>query len=209
MSTTKAKNVYSIIAAGLFILIAAGSAKVNKIHCGAFSYAPSAEERSEKRNYVEMHDGTKVFGDDVSWKTGFLVKDQIRIDDQKFPIKDTRGYFSKGTYHIRFGSSYAKRIVHGKKLNVYYKEELITTTTTSPNGGVRTSTRVACFHYVQVGEKGELTPIANQKDIMEFVKDCPTSVEMIDKKNKAIRRSIRKDRLYLNNIFNIYNNDCK
>jgi hypothetical protein len=208
MSKNKTRHFYSALAAAFFILIAAGSAKVNKIHCGAFNYSSSGEDRSDKRNYVEMGDGSKVYGGDISWKTGLLVKDQIRIGNEKFPIKETSGYFSGGTYHKRWGSGYITRIIHGK-LNVYYDQDVVTSTTTSTDGRMRTTTRTVCRHYVQVGDNGELRAIGNQRDIIEYVKDCPKALEMIDMKDKQIRRSIRKDRDYLNQIFRIYNNDCK
>jgi hypothetical protein len=203
----KTKHFYSFIVAGIFVIVAAGSAKVNKIHCGAFSKEPSGEERAEG-GYVLLNDGNKVYGDKVKWKSGLIVKDQIKIGDEKFRIKDTRGYFINGVYYGRLGNSYAKRIVHGK-LNVYYTQEMVTSTTTSSNGMMRTSTRMVCRHYVQIGDDGELNVIANQKDILEYVKDCPKAAEMIDKKDKQIRRSIRKNRNYLNEIFITYNNDCE
>ncbi|MBC7948173.1 MAG: hypothetical protein H7Y42_09870 [Chitinophagaceae bacterium] len=200
----KIKHIYSALIAGVFLVMAAGSARVNKIHCGAFSYSSTNEDKQENRDYVVLHDGSKVYGEKISWKTGLIVKDQIKVDNEKFRIKETRGYFSNGTYYGRVGSSYARRIVHGK-LNVYYTEDFVTSF--DSNGRMRT--RQVCAHYVQVGEKGDLQAIANQKDIRDYVKDCPKSLEMIDKKDKEIRRSIRKNRFYLNQIFVTFNNDCK
>lgn len=199
----------STIALAIFALLAIGSAKVNKIHCGAFSYIPYGEERGHD-NYVLLNDGRKVYGEKISWKTGLLVKDQIKVGDEKFPIRDTRGYYANGNYFGRIGKvDYAKRIVHGK-LNVYYTEDMQTTTSTnSQTGMMRTTTRMVCVHYVQVGENGELEAIANQSDIKKYVSDCPEAVAMIDKKNSQIRKAIRKDRNYLNTIFIVYNNGCK
>jgi hypothetical protein len=205
------RHFYSFVLAILFMVIAAGSAKVNKIHCGAFSKTSTGEETGNQ-NYVVLNDGTKVTGDKISWKAGMLVKDQIKVDDQKFHLKETVGYFRNGIYYARVGNDYAQRIVHGA-LNLYYTEETVTSTTTeqsTPGRTIRrTSTRQVCTHYVQIGEDGPLEIIANQKDILKYVKDCPDAVEMIDKKDKAIRRAIRKDRFYLNQVFVTYNNGCK
>jgi len=208
ITTHQQKNILTIISAIVFLIIAAGSAKVNKLHCGSFAYAPTGEEKQYDKEYILLNDGTKIYGKRVSWKSGMLVKDQIRIDDNKYAIRDTRGYFANGNYYIRFGNEYIQRIVHGK-LNVYYYETMVTTTSTDMNGHMRTTTRPSCTHYVQVGEDGPLTAIANQSDIKEFVKDCPKAVEMIDKKDKEIRHAIRKDRFYLNQIFVTYNNNCE
>lgn len=191
----------------VFMVIAAGSAKVNKIHCGAFSKISTGEETGNQ-NYVVLNDGSKVTGDKISWKAGIFVKDQIKVDDQKFHIKETLGYFKNGIYYARIGNDYAQRIIHGA-LNLYYTEELVTYTSTSSTGQMRMRTRPVCRHYVQVGEDGPLNIIANQKDILEYVKDCPEAAAMIEKKDKAIRRAIRKDRFYLNKIFVTYNNGCK
>jgi hypothetical protein len=207
MKNNNTKHFFSLVVAAAFLFLAAGSARVNKIHCGAFNKVSSGENRDDQ-NYVVMNDGSRVGGEKISWKSGLIVKDQIKVGDEKFRIKDTRGYFSNGTYYGRLGNGYAKRIVHGK-LNVYYTEEMVTSTSTSHTGQMRTSTRMRCDHYVQVGDNGALTPIANQKDIMAYVKDCPKALEMIDKKDREIRRSIRRNRNYLNEIFITYNNGCR
>ena len=207
MFTTKTRNFYTIVIAVLFMVIAAASS-VKKIHCGAFSYNNTGEDRNEARDYVEKNDGTRIYGKSISWKTGLIVKDQIKIDDQKFRIKETRGYFSHGHYFGRAGSTYAERIVHGK-LNVYYTEDMVTSTSTSSTGAMRMTTRNVCIHYVQIGDDGELTPIAGQKDIKRYVQSCPKAVEMIDKSNSRIRKAIRRNRNYLNEIFIIYNNGCQ
>lgn len=183
------------------------ASSVNKIHCGAFSHAPQHEE-DDTSFCVVLNDGQKIYGNRIVWRTGLAVKDIIKIDDQKFKIRDTRGYFDKGIYYGRVGGEYAKRIVHGK-LNVYYTETMVSTMSTDVTGKTNWSNRTVCIHYVQVGEDGELKPIAGQKDILKYVKDCPKSVEMIDKKNSQIRKAIRKNYNYLNNVFITYNNGCQ
>lgn len=206
MKNNKANHFFSFIIATIFLVVAAGSAKVNKIHCGAFSRQSTGEENIDG-GYVLLNDGSKIHGDKVKWKSGLLVKDQIKIGDEKFAIKETKGYFLNGSYYTRLGNNYVRRIIHGK-LNVYYTEEM-RTNTSYVNGQMRTTNRMVCTHYVQVGDNGGLNIIANQRDILQYVKDCPKSVEMIDKKDKQIRRSIRKNRFYLNQIFVTYNNNCQ
>lgn len=177
------------------------SSHVNKIHCGAFDISTRGEIRNEKKDYVELNDGSKVYGENISWKSGAIVKDQIKIDEQKFAIKETRGYFSNGIYYGRINGGFAKRIVYGK-LNVYYTEERVSTT----NSKGMSRSQLVCRHYVQKGDHGELKVIGNQSDIKAFVKDCPEAYAMIDKKDKEIRRAIKQDASYLNRIFTVYNN---
>lgn len=207
MSTSK-RHLLSFCILALFALLAAASARINKIHCGAFNYH-NVRESSGDRNYVELRDGRKVYGEDISWKTGLLVKDMIKVDGEKFPIRETRGYYRRGIYYGQLGTGYAKRIISGK-LNVYYTENWVTVTSTNARTGMTSSReRLVCTHYVQRGETGELEAIASQKDILKYVGDCPLSVDMIDRKDRDIRRAIKKNGNYLNDIFYIYNNGCR
>jgi hypothetical protein len=204
MPDRKVRNFYTTIVAVLFMLIAGASSQGNKIYCGAFSYSNIGEDQNESRSYLEKNDGTRLYGEGISSKTGQLVKDFIKIGDEKFRVKEIRGYFSHGYYYGRFNNGYAKRIIHGK-LNVYYTLDHLL----NVDSKGRESTSEVCYHYVQVGDDGEIHFIANQKDIQQYVKDCPKSMEMIDKKYKELMQSIRRNRDYLNQIFIIYNNNCR
>ncbi len=55
----------------------------------------------------------------------------------------------------------------------------------------------------------EAIVLADQKDILSSVQDCPLAVELANKSNKEIRKSIRKKHDYLNQVIMIYNNDCR
>lgn len=207
MQHTK-RNLLSLFSVILFIVFALAS-KVNKIHVGAFKYNNIVEEKSDKGNYIEKADGEKIYGDKIKWKTGILTKNQIQIDDQKFKISEVKGYRTGDTYYRKFGNDFIKRIVHGKKVNVYVQFSEVTTTTTDHSGFTHTSTHTRADQYAQMGDDGPLFVIADQKDIKKIVSDCPLAMELIDMKDSKIRKAIRKDRNYLNNIFDIYNNDCK
>ncbi|MFN9782476.1 MAG: hypothetical protein ACK54A_04495, partial [Sphingobacteriales bacterium] len=73
--TSTIKNLHSVLAIALFILLALGS-KVNKIHYGAVKYDNIVEDMSDTTDYVLLVDGTKVYGD-VEKKSPLLGK--IRI----------------------------------------------------------------------------------------------------------------------------------
>ncbi|HYV53522.1 MAG TPA: hypothetical protein VE933_02935 [Chitinophagaceae bacterium] len=205
----KKKHIFSTLAVVAFLFLAAGSAKVNKLSCGAFNHTSYGETGGESDYYVLLNDGTKVYGDrKIKWHSGLIVKDVIKVDDQKFAIKDTRGYYANGTYFGRYKHEYVKRIIHGK-LNVYYSEYWVSETTKDASGFTHTSSHLSCTHYVQVGDMGELEAIASTKDIKEYVKDCPIAYEMLDKKDKQIRKAIRRNSNYMNEVFIAYNNNCK
>lgn len=201
----KKKHLLSLCVLAFFAILAVSS-RVNKIHYGAFNYHNRVEEQSG--NYLLMNNGQKVYGDKIGWKSGLLVKDQIRIDDQKFKISEVRGYLDKGVFYGRLKNDYIQRIVHGK-INVYVQFTQVTSTSTDHGGFSHTSTYTRTDHYAQMGETGPLNVFGSQKDIKQLVDGCPLAVEMADKSSHQIRKAIRKDRNYLNEIFEVYNNGCK
>lgn len=204
-STTK--HLFSGCVLIVFAFFALAS-RVNRIHMGAFNYSNRVEDSSDTRNYLMLNDGTKIYGDKVSWKSGMLVKDQIKIDDQKYKISEVKGYQKKQVFYGRLKNTYIQRIVHGK-INVYVDFTNVTTTTPGPNGTMMTNNYVRTDHYSQQGEDGPLVVFANQTDIENLVSGCPLAVEMVHKSDRQLRKAIRHDRNYMNNIFNVYNNGCK
>jgi len=208
MQNKSLKNTLSAGTVALFILLALGS-KVNRIHYGAFQYSSSKENREEDGHYLVKNDGEKIHGEKISWKSGLLAKDQIKVDDQKFKITEVKGYRSGNTYYIRKGNEYIKRIVHGPRINLYVEFTEVTTTSTSNTGFTRTRTYTRTDHYAQKGEDGPLLPCAGQSDFKKLMEDCPLAVEMANLSNKQMRKAIKKNPHYLNSIFEVYNNGCK
>lgn len=192
----------------IFVFLAVASSSINKIHYGAFNYGNRVEDPLEKKSYVLLNDGTKIYGEKISWKSGTFTKDQIKIDDQKFKMNETRGYMESGVFYTRLRNVYIKRIVHGK-VNVYVEFSNVTTTTTDSRGFTHTSSYIRTDQYAQKGEDGPLVVIGNQEDIKKMVEDCPLSVEMCSISNSKMRKAIKKNPNYLNNIFDVYNNGCK
>jgi hypothetical protein len=201
------KKLLSVCTLVVFISLALGSA-VNKIHMGAFNAGNKVEDKTDKRNYLEKNDGTRIYGEKVKWQSGLLAKDKISIDKQDFKISDIRGYRYNDLFYGRLKNEYIKRIVHGK-LNVYIKYTNVSSTTTDRGGFTRTRSYVRTDHYTQKGDDGIMTAMAGQKDIKKAVSDCPQAVSMIDLSNRQIRKAIKKDPNYLNSVFDVYNNDCR
>ena len=201
------KQLLSIIVVILFVGFALAS-KVNKIHYGAFNYNNNVEEKSEKGNYLLKNDGTKIYGDKIKWKSGLLAKDQIQIDSEKFPLKEIRGYRQGQYFYGRKGNEYIKRIVHGK-INIYVEFTEVTTHSTDRDGRVRYSHYTRTDHYAQTGDDGSMVGVAGQNEIKKLVSDCPLAVEMASLSNSKMRKAVKKNRNYLNSIFETYNNGCK
>lgn len=196
------KQILSTLTLGIFLLLAAGSA-VNKM--SNFSFGPASREGESNEFYVELMNGTKIETDEMKIKNGLFSKKVFKTDGETYPIKEVRGYMSKGTYYERIGNIFIKRIVHGK-INVY--EHIYTSTSFNHQTGMASS-RDATRYYYQKGDTGELIAMGGQKDIKEAVADCPLAVEMADLKGSKMRKAIRRNRQYLNSIFETYNNDCK
>jgi hypothetical protein len=194
------KNLFSFLALALFFVMAAASSK-RPLTCGYFS--DDIGKKEELRNFVEMMDGSRVYGKDVRWKSGLLVKDEVILDGEHFKLSGVRGYQSKGIYYIRERNDFLKRVVHGK-LNVYEH-----TYTTTQSTGRMTTTKINCAYYTQQGDKGPLKLMRNSDDIRDAVGTCPAAMAKLDLKDRFLRRAIRSNFSYLNEVFEIYNNGCK
>src|SRR5687768_4899081 len=155
------KQLLSVITVFLFAFFALGS-KVNQLHYGAFNYNNHVEDKKEKRNYLEMNDGTKIYGRDIRWKSGLVVKDQIQIDGQKFKIDEVRGYREGQTYYGRLRNEYLQRIVHGK-VNVYVQFTQVTQTT-NERGMMRTRSYTRTDQWAQMGDEGKMISLARSEE---------------------------------------------
>ena len=203
------RHIVSFFILILFFTLAVSSSQINKLHYGSFVYNNNIEGDEYGKSYLVDNQGTKIYGREVNWKSGLLTKNQIRIDDEKYKIAEIRGYMDHGVFYGRLKNEYIKRIVHGK-LNVYVAFTLVTSTDyDSRSHFTSTHSRTRTDYYAQRGENGPLIAFGGQASIKEIVKDCPLSVEMIDKSNGQLRRAIRKNPNYLNNVFDVYNNGCK
>lgn len=200
------KNLLSICVLIVFAFFALSSA-VNKIHLGAFNYSNRVEDPKDPGNYLLMNDGTKVYGGKITWKSGLLVKDQIKIDDQKFKITEVRGYQANRVFYGRLRNDYIQRIVHGK-INVYVQFTQVTSTSTDHSGFMHTYTYTRTDHYSQIEDDGPMVVFGSQQAIKKLVAGCPVAEAMADKSNHQIRKAIRKDPNYLNEIFEVYNDNC-
>jgi hypothetical protein len=92
---------------------------------------------------------------------------------------------------------------------VYVSFSQETSTYTDHNGFSHTRSYTRTDQYGQRGDLGKMEGLAGQKDIKEMVKDCPLAYQMADLSDSKLRKAIKKNKNYLNSIFDVYNNDCK
>jgi hypothetical protein len=168
-----------------------------------FNQMVSVEEKSEPGYFLLKNDGSKVYGSKVRTQSGIAVKDFISIDDQKFKHSDIVGYSDGKFFYGRYGTSYAKRLVRGA-INVYQHTEWIQTTSGN-NGFGRSYARTS--YYYQKGNSGELILFGNN-DIKEIVRSCPKALAMADKSADELKKAVKANPSYLNEIFETYNKEC-
>lgn len=205
MSSGK-RQFFSFLTIVVFMLMAIAS-KVGDVQKSMFSYG-THEETVGKGNYIEKNDGTKIYGNNISWKSGAAVKDVITLDDTKYKIEDIKGFLRGGDYMIRFGNEYIQRVVRGK-INVYAQIEEVVVISNNGRGGTTTNHATKTNYYYQMGDDGELKKFDGKNDIARIVHDCPTALAMADISNKQFEKEIENDPSYANRIFDIYNNGCK
>lgn len=202
------KNFLSLLTLIAFGLLAVASGGPPSLQSNAFYWENGIENDTEQATYLVKNDGTKVYGKKINWKGGTIIKDQINIDDQKFPSKEIRGFKRDTVYYGRLAFSFIKRVVHGK-LNIYYDVVTGTSTSTDSQGNIRSRTTSTTVFYAQQGEKGEMIRLYDIEDIKKLVEDCPLAASMVDIHKKQLKKELKNDRQYLTKLINIYNNDCR
>lgn len=202
--TNTFRNLHSVMAFALFILLALGS-KVNKLHIGSFKYDNIVEDMSDTSNYILLNDGTKDFGKVVELKSPSFAARTIFNDGKAYSVDKVKGYRQNNVFYGKQGKAdFPKRIVRGK-INVYV---LFTrSSTTGANGRDMWYTRTTM--YSQIGDNGPMKLFTGQKDMKELLAGCPTAVAMVDIGDKKLIKAIKSNANYLNEAFEIYNNDCK
>jgi len=202
------KNFLSLLTLIAFGLLAVASGGPPSLQFNSFYRENGIENDTEQATYLVKNDGTKVYGKKINWQGGAILKDQIKIDDQKFPSKEIRGFKRDTVYYGRLGYSFIKRVVHGK-LNIYYDVVTGTSTSTDSQGNIRSRNTSTTVFYAQQGEKGEMIRLYDIEDIKKLVEDCPLAASMVDIHKKQLKKELKNDRQYLTKLINIYNNDCR
>ena len=198
------KHWLSFLTLIVFMFFAVAS-KTSNTHKETFSYEDSYEIPSPQGNFIEMNDGSKVYGNDISWKTGLTVKDIITLDKEKYKISDVKGFMRYGNYYTRYHKEYIQRLVHGK-INVYVRNVDVVTTTPM-NGHNYTDVKNKIEYYYQIGEDGDLKKF-DRSDIQGLLQDCPAAAKMADISKKQLQKELEDDPTYMNKVFHLYSN-CK
>lgn len=187
----------------LSISVSLVSCAVAPLTTAPFNQDVSVEEKSEQGNYLLKNDDSKIYGKKIKGLYGLVVKDYISIDGQKFKPSEIKGYREGKFYYARLKSAYIKRVVHGA-INVYIHQENHMQTSGATN---MSRNVIRIYQYYQNGDNGELI-LFGDKDIKEIVKGCPKAESLADKSAGELRKAIRKNPNYINEIFEVYNKDC-
>ncbi len=155
-----------------------------------YRYQDSPFRNEFQKNYIELKNGERVFGDKISWSAGLLRSD-TKIDKQKFKTKNLKCMVVGNSYYRPVRGQYAELIISGK-LNVY---RMVSPSSYFGAGG----------YFLQKGENGDLIIWKDLKGLSSFIKDCPLALKTLnDIKMKSIEEWVHS--LALPNIVIAYNN---
>jgi hypothetical protein len=202
------KNLISLCCICFFIILAIGSSSTAALNSSSFNLRNKVEDRTVKGNYLVTNEGTKISGKEIRWKSGFLTKDQIIIDGEKYKMADIKGYREDDIYYERLGIEYIRRIVHGK-INLYYTTVIINSQDRDHASNISHRSRTRYDYYIQKGDDGPLKLMRDMNDVKIELGDCPLALQMVDMKPSKLRKEIKNDHDYLNKAFEVYNNNCK
>jgi hypothetical protein len=175
--------------------------QINSLKCDYINHGINYINKSSEENFVEFSNGEKIHGKTIVWATGLLAKHEIEVDKKRYRIKETIRLLVNGISYYRVGNRYAKQIIKGTS-NLYFLETF--GNSPGPNGSsMRTQ---GCRYFVQSGENGDLKELMKIKDFKKYVSKCSESAKMLNKSNAEIRKEIRKNNSFLNNVFIVY---CK
>jgi hypothetical protein len=198
------KNLLSLCIVVAFAALAIGS-QANKMSAYSFHSVGTVEDIKDKRNYIVLNDGTQIFGKDVNWKSGLLLKKEVILDKEKYKTSEVMGLRMGNYYYGRWHNDFIKRVVHGPKLNVY--EQIVNTTSNDGKGHM--TSHSTTNYFLQKGEMGEMERMTKFEDLQQAVADCPMAASMLDMKAGKLRKTIRRNRDYLHDVLAIYNSGCK
>lgn len=184
----------------ILIIVISGCVHMPIVRCATVKEKIVDDSVLAKRTYLELNNGNKFYGSKL--KSPFF-RNVTSIDGKEFKNDEVRGYSYGGHYYLYFNNKEFLRLVEGN-VSVYKMTEV-----TTGSGFNTTSNRSVCNIYAKKGPDGVLTVIRFLSELKAFVKDCDAAYAMVDKSSKEVSKLIKKDHLYLNKVFETYNNNCK
>jgi hypothetical protein len=197
------KKNYSLAVCCFVITIAFTFSSCVAYFTGNFQGAKFVKDSND--NYVELNDGSIIHGGKIKW--GRLFSSAVIINDQKFKASEVKGIKENGIYRLNTSGGFLERIVDGK---ITILRDMGTRTTTSTvNGHLTTSTYSYTQYYMLRANDEKLIAIRKNDDIKNMISSCPKALALMDLSKKQMKRAIKENPAYLNQVFETYNNDCK
>lgn len=176
----------------LFILSGTGRIHAQIIRCVSIKERIVDDSVLAKKTFIDLNNVTRVYGKKLKQP---LFKNITSIDGKEFNNSEIRGYSYDGHYYLFFNGKDFLRLVEGN-VSVYKMTEM-------------SSGRSICNIYAKKGTDGVLTVIRFPKELQEFVKDCGPAYAMVNMSYNELKDLIKEDPMYLNKVFETYNNNCK
>jgi hypothetical protein len=177
---------------------------------GGFDTYVAVEPATDSARFLVKKDGTILYWNKVD-KLSFSA---VTLDGRKIPLAEVRGIRNGDYFYAPVADNYARRIVRGK-LNVYIVrrasagEKPWWMGANGSSGNFVQGLNYLDQVYLQEGDSGPLKTLNSRKDIISAVQSCPLALSMANKSDSELKKAIRADHRYLNEIFEIYNNNCQ
>jgi hypothetical protein len=200
--------------------MAVGSAPSNSIKSNTFAFRKQKTSK-DSAHYVQFNDGTIVLGKAKPLGLGNLPKlyfqptdNKFKINDSIFYLKDVYGIFRKGYFYSNFDHhGNVIRLAGGRRLSIHFflksgvahvEYKKVSPNLTEIN---RTTTKEVII--LAHKEDGTLKRIDTFDDLKELMKDCPYAVAILSRDANETKKDIRKNKYFLNDLVDMYNNGCK
>ncbi len=190
----KKKLLFIFVLFILFIADVYSQIKINKMPCDAF--VELVFDGTKK--YVEKNDGFKIYGDELEFK--YMGRKRVIIGGVSTPLDEVKGFFSKGKYFIRDGKFFYKLLVSGK-ISVYEYSQNVSSSSRDINYR-------DCIYYTQKEGSDKFILLNNRESMVKILAGCKKAINLINFDYKELNEKVKKNKAYLNEAFQIYNNGC-
>ena len=216
------RSLASVVAVVIFFFMAVSSAPSNTVRSNTFALRKQKTSK-DSAHYIEFNDGTIVLGKAklanqkiLSYLFSNKKETKFKINDSIFDVKDVYGISWKGYFYStfeRYGT--IVRVAGGRKLSIYFFVK-VNHPTTIYAGPPKVPTYITEKQYnpsefivLAHTEDGTLKKIDTFDDLKELMKDCPYAVAILSRDANETKKDIRKNKYFLNDLVDMYNNGCK
>ncbi|MCR6720226.1 MAG: hypothetical protein NVV59_07955 [Chitinophagaceae bacterium] len=199
------RHLLSFLMVIAFLIIATASS-VQKNETSRFVMGKGKKESGPDR--IELYDGRVIEMNELTFSGKLFGKTYVETNEGRIPWKEVRAFKRDGIYYLHYGGMELKRIIHGR-INVYAEDYVRESTeyNTRTQQSVQRRHYLIRYHYQRDG--GPVILLVDQSGIEKAVAGCKPALDMVNVPFKTFRKSVRKNRNYINQVFERFNSECK